>query len=106
MKDVLSFAASATATRLRNGVIRTETLSAEKLIERFPDIFDLPTSRQNMRRLRHWVTSSRSKVLTRSGKRSEEPGNGLAEAIIRHGKLIYVDVPLFLAWFNAGRGRG
>jgi hypothetical protein len=83
-----------------------ETLTPEKLLERFPDIFDLPTQRQNLRRLRHWIETSRSKSLTRSGRRSEVPGNGLARAIIRHGKLIYVDVSLFLEWFNAGRGRG
>ncbi len=101
MKHVLPFKSAE-----RRVSTRPETLSAEKLIERFPDIFDLPTHRQNLRRLRHWIEGSRTKVLTRSGKRREVPGNGLAGAIIRHGKLIFIDVLLFLEWFNSGRGQG
>ena len=58
-----------------------------------------------LRTLRYWIQRSEPRIVSRNGKRLELPGNGLGPAIIRRGRLTYVDVPLFVEWFNGGRGR-
>jgi hypothetical protein len=58
-----------------------------------------------LRTLRYWIQAAEPRAVARDGVASELPGNGLGPAIIRHGRLTYIDVPLFLEWFNSGRGR-
>jgi hypothetical protein len=69
----------------------------QDLVRRFPFL--------KLRTLRYWIQAAEPRSVTRDGVASELPGNGLGSAIIRHGRLTYIDVPKFLEWFNSGRGR-
>jgi hypothetical protein len=50
------------------------------------------------RTLKYWVQHSADRQVSRQGKRRTIPGNGLAPAIVRKGRLIFIDEDLFLVW--------
>jgi len=55
------------------------------------------------RTLKHWVQQSVERQVSRQGRKRTLPGNGLAPAIVRKGRLIFIDEDLFLVWLY-GRG--
>jgi hypothetical protein len=50
------------------------------------------------RTLKHWLQHSVDREVSQQGKKRTLPGNGLAPAILRKGRLIFIDEDLFLAW--------
>lgn len=57
------------------------------------------------RTVRSWVAGAAPTVTTSRGRRKTIPGNGLAPAIIRRGRIILIDVERFVAWLY-GDSRG
>jgi hypothetical protein len=50
------------------------------------------------RTLKYWIQHSTDRRISRHGKPKTIPGNGLASAIVRKGRLIFIDEELFLTW--------
>lgn len=50
------------------------------------------------RTLKYWLQHSADREVSCEGKRRTIPGNGLGPAIIRKGRLIFIDEDQFLAW--------
>jgi hypothetical protein len=50
------------------------------------------------RTLKYWLQHSAVRHISRDGKPETIPGNGLAPAIVRKGRIVLIDEVLFLAW--------
>jgi hypothetical protein len=48
--------------------------------------------------LEYWVQHAADREVSRQGKKRTIAGNGLAAAIVRKGRLIFIDEDLFLVW--------
>jgi hypothetical protein len=72
-----------------------EIVNKCQLLARFPAIKE--------RTLRYWIQSAYPKEVSRQGRRSVIPGNGLASAIIKVGRVMYFDIDRFSAWLNQHR---
>jgi len=59
-----------------------------------------------IRTLKYWVQHAADREVSCQGRRRTIPGNGLGPAIVRKGRLIFIDEDLFLAWLYEGQGRG
>lgn len=59
-----------------------------------------------LRTLKYWVQHSAERQVSRQGKKRTIPGNGLAPAIVRKGRLIFIDEDLFLVWLYGSEGPG
>lgn len=55
------------------------------------------------RTLKYWIQHAADRHVSRNGTPRILPGNGLAPAILRKGRLIFIDEDLFLRWLY-GRG--
>jgi hypothetical protein len=58
-----------------------------------------------LRTLRYWIAHSRNREVSRGGKRVTLPGNGLAPALIRKGRSVYIDLEEFRQWLEKDRCR-
>jgi hypothetical protein len=58
------------------------------------------------RTLKYWVQHSADRQVSRQGRRRTIPGNGLAPAIVRKGRLIFIDEELFLVWLYGSERPG
>jgi hypothetical protein len=63
-------------------------LTPQQLVELYPAI--------KLRTLRYWIQHA-------EGKRREVPGNGLAPALIRKGRITLIDEDAFRKWLEDGR---
>lgn len=54
------------------------------------------------RTVRHWIAQAQPLVVKSRGRKKTIPGNGLAPAILRKGKVVLVDVEKFVAWLYDG----
>lgn len=88
MKDVLAFPNPTPPAPGDRAVPRLVTL--EQLHRLFPCY--------STRTLRRWATAAAPHDVFVRGSRKTIPGNGLAPAIIRRGRVIVVDVDRFVKW--------
>ena len=58
-----------------------------------------------LRTLRYWITHARQREVSRGGRRTTLPGNGLAPALIRKGRIVYIDLEEFRQWLEKDRCR-
>jgi hypothetical protein len=56
------------------------------------------------RTLKYWIQRSVDREVSCQGKRGVLPGNGLAPAVVRKGRIILIDEDLFLAWLYGAPG--
>lgn len=56
-----------------------------------------------LRTLRYWIQHAEPRLISRGGRRISVPGNGLAPALIRKGRVTLIDVSRFSAWLEEGR---
>lgn len=75
-----------------------QLLAARQLVERYPAI--------KLRTLRYWIQHAAPRHVTNGGQRRILPGNGLADTILRKGRIILIDEARFLDWLYGGRGHG
>lgn len=70
-------------------------LTPQQLVELYPAI--------KLRTLRYWIQHAEPRAITQRGKRRELPGNGLAPALIRKGRITLIDEDAFWRWLERGR---
>lgn len=58
------------------------------------------------RTLKYWIQQSVDRQVSLNGKAGVLPGNGLAAALVRKGRLIFIDEDLFLRWLYERSGGG
>jgi hypothetical protein len=73
----------------------TRILTPQQLVELYPAI--------KLRTLRYWIQHAEPRAITRAGRRRELPGNGLAPALIRKGRITLIDEDVFWRWLEDGR---
>lgn len=56
-----------------------------------------------LRTLRYWIAHARNREVSRGGRRVTLPGNGLAPALIRKGRSVYIDLEGFRQWLEKDR---
>jgi hypothetical protein len=59
-----------------------------------------------IRTLKYWVQHASNREVSCQGRRRTIPGNGLGPAIVRKGRLIFIDEDLFLMWLYEGSRNG
>jgi hypothetical protein len=56
------------------------------------------------RTLKYWLQHSADRRISRNGQPQILPGNGLAPAVVRKGRLVFIDEDLFLKWlYGSGK---
>ncbi len=74
---------------------RPTLLAPRQILELYPGI--------KPRTLRYWLDKARPRHVVRAGQKSTLPGNGLEPAILRKGRLIFIDEEKFLEWLRHGQ---
>jgi hypothetical protein len=69
---------------------RPHFLTLRQLVAAYPAI--------KLRTLRYWVQRAAPRDVSQGGRRRTLPGNGLEPAIIRKGRVVFIDEALFLDW--------
>ncbi|HVT16384.1 MAG TPA: hypothetical protein VHQ90_09435 [Thermoanaerobaculia bacterium] len=82
-----------TATLTAGGALRPKLLTPRQLCALYPI---------KPRTLKHWIHHSAPRHVSQQGHKRTLPGNGLAPALIRKGRLVFIDEDLFLAWLYNG----
>jgi hypothetical protein len=82
-----------TAPLTAGGAARPKLLTPRQLCALYPI---------KPRTLKYWIQHSAARNVSQQGQKRTLPGNGLATAIIRKGRLVFIDEDLFLAWLYDG----